>query len=107
MGVTSGPKWRAYIAARSLLWQPGTTRRPVPGTAGKRFGWSRNPDDYPVLTRDDLRRLAYGDRDAKHRTRETILAPWQNLPDVTAEEATDKRTGVRGWRLTPTDRSDG
>ena len=102
MGVTSGPRWRAYIAGRSLIWAPGTTRRPVPET--ERFGWSRNPDDYPVLPFNDLRRLAFGDYDAKNRTRASILAPWQDLPDLTMEEATDARTSVRGWRLLPTDR---
>ena len=104
MGVTSGPRWRAYIAGRSLIWVPGTTRRPVPETEGKRFGWSRNQDDYAVLALNDLRRLAFGDQDAKNRTRAAILAPWQDLPDLTMEEATDVRTGVRGWRLLPTDR---
>ena len=104
MGVTSGPRWRAYIAGRSLIWAPGTTRRPVPETEGKRFGWSRNPEDYAVLLLDDLRRLAFGDHDAKNRTRAAILAPWQNLPDLTMEEAPETRTGVRGWRLLPTDR---
>ena len=104
MGVTSGPRWRAYIAGRSLIWVPGTTRRPVPETGGKRFGWSRNPDDYAVLALNDLRRLAFGDQDAKNRTRAAILAPWQDLPDLTLEEASDVRTDVRGWRLLPTDR---
>ncbi|MDE0023520.1 MAG: hypothetical protein OXP69_03810 [Spirochaetaceae bacterium] len=104
MGVTSGPRWRAYIAGRSLIWAPGTTRRPVPGTEGERFGWSHNPDDYPVLMLDDLRRHAFGDHDAKNRTRASILAPWQDLPDLTMEEATEPRTGVSGWRLLPTDR---
>ena len=104
MGVTSGPRWRAYIAGRSLIWVPDTTRRPVPETGGKRFGWSRNTDDYAVLALNDLRRLAFGDQDAKNRTRAAILAPWQDLPDLTLEEATDVRTGVRGWRLLPTDR---
>ena len=107
MGVTSGPQWRAYIAGRSLIWTPGTTRRPVPQTAGKRYGWSRSPEDYPVLTLNDLRRLAFGDRDAKNRTRAAILAPWQDLPDLTLVEATDPRTGVRGWRLLPTDHREG
>ena len=46
----------------------------------------------------------FGDQDAKHRTRASILAPWQDLPDLTMEEATEARTGVRGWRLLPTDR---
>ena len=104
MGVVSGPKWRSYIAGRSLIWIPGTTRRPVPKTDERRYGWSRNPEDYAVLTLDDLRRLAFGERDAKNRTRASLLEPWQDLPDLTMVEATDARTGVRGWRLLPTDR---
>ena len=79
----------------------------MPHTRGKRYGWSHNPDDYPVLTLHDLRRLAFGDRDDKHRTRTELLAPWRDLPDVTVEEAADPRTDMRGWRLQPTrDRAD-
>ena len=101
MGVTSGPRWRAYIAARSLIWVPGKTRRPVPRMRG-RWGWSAAPNDYPVLTVDDKRRLAFGDQDASNRrTRAAILAPWQELPDVVVLPATDQRTGIRGWRLLP------
>ena len=103
MGMTSGPKWRAYIAARSLIWVPGTTRRPVPKTKPRIYGWSRNPNDYPVLTISDMRRLAFGDQDKGNRTKAAIKAAWMVLPDVTTEEATDPRTGVRGWRLTPTE----
>ena len=104
MGVESGPKWRAYIAARTLMWLPGKTRRPVPGTNGRRrYGWSADPADYPVVPAVDLRRLAFGDRDdaAYRRTRAAILAPWEALPDVKIEPATDPRTGVRGYRLLP------
>ena len=103
MGVTSGPKWRAYIAGRSLVWLPGTTRRPVPGSVGKRYGWSRNLDDYPVLTMADFRRHSFGEHDAKNRTRAAILAPWQDLPDIILVEATDPRTGICGHRLLPTE----
>ena len=109
MGVESGPKWRAYIAARTLMWLPGKTRRPVPGTNGRRrYGWSADPADYPVVPAVDLRRLAFGDRDdaAYRRTRAAILAPWEALPDVKIEPATDPRTGVRGYRLLPTDRDE-
>ena len=108
MGVESGPKWRAYIAARSLMWLPGKTRRPVPGTNGRQYGWSADPADYPVVPAVDLRRLAFGDRDdaAYRRTRAAILAPWEALPDVKIEPATDPRTGVRGYRLLPTDRDE-
>ena len=103
MGVTSGPKWRAYIAGRSLVWLPGTTRRPVPGSDGKRYGWSRNLDDYPVLTMADFRRHSFGEHDAKNRTRAAILAPWQDLPDIILVEATDPRSGTHGYRLLPTE----
>ena len=61
MGLRSGPAWYAYIAARSLVWQPGTTRRPVPKRGGA-WGWSRDPEHYPVLTLADLRRFAFGPR---------------------------------------------
>ena len=100
-GVRSGPLYRAYIAAQTLLWQPGRTRRPVPGARG-RWGWSRNPADFPVLTVDDLRALAFGRGDAKNRTRAELVAPWANLPGAHVEaDATDPRTGAVGWRLLP------
>ena len=100
MGVTSGPKWRAYIAARSLIWSPGKTRRPVPGAA--RWGWSSNPDDYPIVTLVDLRRLAFGADDAKHRTKSDIVSPWEDLPDAVAiPDQPAARTGIRGYRLLP------
>ena len=57
MGVSSGPEWYAYIAGRSLVWLPGKTRRPVPRAPG-RYGWSSDPNDYPVLILADLNRLA-------------------------------------------------
>ena len=101
MGVSSGLKWYAYIAGRSLVWRPGKTRRPVPQRPG-RFGWSTDPSDYPVLTFDDMRRFAYGANDAKHRTRAEILSPWEVLPDlVLVPNQTDARTRIRGYRLLP------
>ena len=102
MGATSGPKWRAYIAGRSLVWLPGKTRRPLPRQR-RRFGWSADPEDYPMLTLADLRRLAFGDGDAKNRTRAAIIAPWEDLPDVVALPGADARTGIRGYRLLPTE----
>ena len=101
MGVSSGPEWYAYIAARSLVWKPGKTRRPVPRVAG-RYGWSADPNDYPVLTLADLRRFTYGANDEKHRMRAEIIAPWSTLPDVVlVQNQTDTRTGIRGYRLLP------
>ena len=99
-GVTSGPAYRAYIAARSLVWRPGKTRRPVPNEDW--YGWSGDPNDYPVLTFADLRRLAFGDGDAMHRTKAAIVAPWEHLPDVViVPGAIDARTGARGYRVLP------
>ena len=107
MGLSNGPRWRAYIAGRSLVWVPGTTRRPVPGKAkGKprRWGWSAAPEDYPVLILGDLRRLAFGDGDNKNRTRTEIKKPWENLPDlVMVPDQTDAHTGIRGYRLLPSE----
>ena len=97
-GVTSGPTYRAYIAAQTLLWQPGRTRRPVPGS--RWWGWSRSTADYPVLTVDDLRHLAFGRSDTKNRTRAELVAPWKDLLGVRIEpDATDPRTGAVGWCL--------
>ena len=101
LGLRSGPAWYAYIAARSLVWQPGTTRRPAP-KAGRRWVWSANPTDYPVLTLADLRRFAFGTTDKGDRARAAILAPWEGLPDVVmVPNQTDPRTGIRGYRLLP------
>ena len=58
LSVESAPRWRAYIAAHSVAWQPGTTRVPVPRTG--RFVWTRNLATYPVLTLNDRRRFAFG-----------------------------------------------
>ena len=102
LSVESGARFRAYIAAKSLAWKPGLTRRPVPGSSG-RFGWSRNPADYPVLTRADRRRLAFGEKDQKNRTRTQVDSAWRDLPGmvVISEDALDLKTGERGWRIVP------
>ena len=102
LSVKSAPRWRAYIAARTRSWIPGVTQRPVAGARG-RWGWSRNPKDYPVVTREERRLLAFGSQDRMHRTRAQIDAAWQDLPGMTlfAEEAVDLRSGEVGWRLVP------
>ena len=102
LSVDSAPKWRAAIAAIALSWSPGVTQRPVPGAKG-RFGWSRNANDYPVLTQEDRRRFAFGETDTKHRTRAQIDDPWRDLPGLTliAEQAVDPKTGEVGWRYVP------
>ena len=90
------------VGRRSLAWKPGVTRRLVPGSKG-RFGWSRNPADYPVLTRADRRRLAFGEKDHKNRTRTQVDSAWRDLPGmgVISEDALGLKTGERGWRIVP------
>ena len=102
LSVESGARFRAYIAAMSLDWKPGLTRRPVPGSS-ERYGWSRKLADYPVLTRADRRRLAFGEKDQGNRTRKQVDAPWRDLPEmvVISEDAVDLKTGERGWRIVP------
>ena len=66
LGVRSAPKFRAYIAAHSVAWLPGVTRRPHP--RNPRFHlWSSATADYPILTRKDRRRLAFGAKDKRDR----------------------------------------
>lgn len=97
----SGPKFRAYVAAHSVAWRPGVTRRPHP--RNRRFHmWSVNPENYPVLTREDRRRLAYGVADKKHRTRGEQDAAWEDLPGVEILTRTASTAdGRRGWLVVP------
>lgn len=101
LGVVSGPKFRAYIAAHSVAWRPGITRRPHP--RNRRFHmWSSNPANYTLLTREDRRRLAFGVHDKRDRTRANQDAAWEDLPGV--EIVTRKVStpdGRRGWLVVP------
>ena len=101
LGVVSGPRFRAYIAAHSVAWLPGVTRRPHP--RNPRFHlWSANTADYPVLTRADRRRLAFGVKDKRDRTRANQDAAWEDLPGVeivTRNASTPD--GRRGWLVLP------
>ena len=100
LGVESAPRFRALIAGRSVVWVPGTTRRPVPGSL--LWGWSRDASDYPILTAEDRRRLAFGEDDKGHRTRAQQDAAWEDLPGVViAERAAVLPDGRIGWRIVP------
>ena len=68
LGVTSAPRFRAYIAVHSVAWRPGVSRRPHPRNPEFHL-WSADAANYLVLTRADRRRLAFGARDKKNRTR--------------------------------------
>ena len=100
-GVGSGPGFRAYIAAHTVTWLPGKTRVVIPHS--KYRTWARNLDAYPVLTRGDRRRLAFGAKDQGKRTVARIDSPWEDLPGI---EIVDRRAidrdGRRGWRIVPT-----
>lgn len=101
MGRTSGPRFNAYIAHRSLLWKPGITRVRVPGRK-RRYGWSRNALVYPVLTLEELRYFSHGGNDSKHRTADEIKSSWSNLPDGRVlPNALDRKSGIAGFRLLP------
>ena len=105
--MTSAPKFRAYIAARSVVWVPGTTRRPVPGAA-ERWGWSRSLEDYPILTAEERDRLAYGEAaTVRGRTRGDKDVHWRDLPGVViASEDATLPDGRVGWRIVPAEVSE-
>lgn len=104
LSVDSAARWRAYIAAHSLAWRPGSTRVPAPRAKG-RYLWTRDRSAYPVLTLQDRHRLAFGAGDKKHRTQLEIDVAWRDLPGlvvVNESEARD-RTGEVGWLVLPED----
>ena len=103
LGRMSAPKLRAYIGAASANWLPGKTR--VPNPRSRRFGWTGDPDAYPVFTAQDRRDVAFGVGDTKNRTRTALDAPFVDLPgvEVIDRNAQDPRTGVRGWRIVPSE----
>ena len=102
LSVTSSKQWRAYIAAHTLAWVPGRTRVRAPKAGGRRV-WATNRAAYPVLTRRDRRRLAFGLGDQKHRTRREIDDAFRGLPGlvVLTEQAVDRHTGESGWIVVP------
>ena len=106
LSVTSAPRWRAYIAAHSIAWQPGTTRVPAP-RAGGRYLWTRNRSAYPLLTVEDRLRLAFGEPsdNPNRRTRAAIDAAFRDLPGLVmvSERAVNERTGEVGWLVIPED----
>ena len=101
LGVRSAPKFRAYIAAHSIAWQPGVSRRPHPRNPCFHM-WSSEPRNYTLLTRKDRRRLAFGAGDKRNRTRADQDAAWEDLSGI--EIVTRKAftpDGRRGWLIVP------
>ena len=97
----SGPRYRAYIAAHSLIWHPGVTRRRHP--KGRGWGWSRDLADCPVLAAEDRDRLAYATAGERwKRSRAAKDAVWEKLPGIRIlDRAADTPDGRRGWRIAP------
>ena len=65
----------------SAAWRPGVTRRRHPRNRGVRL-WISDPTNYPVLTAADRRRLAFGAKDKRNRTRADQDAAWEDLAGV-------------------------
>ena len=101
LGAESAPRFRAYIAAHSVAWDPGRTRVVVPNAGGRR-AWSRDPGRYTVLTENDRRRLGFGPS-RKRRTAIERDAPWEDLPGVVvvSRRAIEAATGRGGWLVLP------
>ena len=101
LGVRSAPAFRAYLAAHSLCWRPGTTRVPIQ-RSGDRWAWSLDVNAYPILTARDRRRLAFGANDRGDRTRAVQDAPWAAVKGIeVVDRAAVDRDGRLGWRIVP------
>ena len=100
LGVDSGPRFRAYLAAHALAWNPGRSRVPVPG-AGGLWTWARDPAAYVALTEADRRRLAFSDGDKKNRTRAELAAAWETLPGLVARRVGTAEDGSKLWLVLP------
>lgn len=105
--LRTASRFRAFIAASCLTWIPGRTQRPLRDENGKKtgaYGWAKEPDRYPVLSRRDRHRLAFG-IGARRETDIRVDGAWTGLPGFTVvdEDAVDAQRGVRGWRLMPND----
>ena len=101
LSVGSAARWRATIAARSILWRPGRTRVPVPrrgggGSPGGPYGWTVDRERYPVVSLAERRRFAFGPADRMHRTIREIDAAWSGLPGVRTVPAEPGRGFPRG-----------
>ena len=102
LGISDGPRFRAYLAAPAIAWVDGVTRVPVAKERGQ-WRYARDLNKYPVITRDDRRRLAYGPHDLKNRTRTDIDRPWEQIPGMRLVDrcARDRKRGIEGWRIVP------
>ena len=103
----SGPRFRAYLAAQSVQWQPGRTRIPHPKNRAVHV-WHGDRDRYAVLTAEDRARLVYGPgwarpASAKHGSAAADDA-WERLPgSVILTKRATTPDGKMGWLIVPED----
>lgn len=112
LGRESSPRYFGYLGANAINWHPGVTRVPAApkGRGGKwrRGAWSRRIQGYPVLTHHDLRRIAFGLRDRKNRTRAEIEAAFADLPGLSLLSGQfDAESATKGFRVVPSEVIDG
>ena len=102
LGVHSAPRFRAYIAAHSVAWRPGVTRRRHPSNRSVHL-WSSDPAHYPILTAQDRDRLAFGKVDrARKEGRRKADMHWEKLPGVEILSRTaTTQDGRNGWIIVP------
>ena len=106
LGVESAPRYRAFLASLTLAYRKGVTRIPVDKRRGQ-WRWTKDITRYPVITRTERQRLAFGATDRKNRTRAEIDSAFRDLPGlVVFEDAFDPQSGLKGWRVAPADRFD-
>lgn len=102
LGRESAPRFRAYLAVQSVNWRKGITRLPVDKRRGV-WRWAKDASRYPVFTREDRRRLAFGMQDEGNRTKAQIDAAFEGLPGLVVADrrAVDPKSGAVGWRIIP------
>lgn len=99
-GRSDGKAYRAAIAAPTLAWIPGRTRRPA---KGGRWYWSADPDDYTVIGPDDRKRIVHGPaRPGSRRTLADADDAFRRAPGVrVVDEHARAPDGSRGWLVLP------
>ena len=81
LSVESSPRYRAYVAAHSIAWIQGVTQ--VRNPKSNRWCWTGDLSRYPIVSREDRRRLAFGERDyGNHRMHAQIDDAFKGLPGL-------------------------
>lgn len=99
VGFKSAPAYRAMLAVHTLAWQPGVTRIPTSGVGAV---WTGDASKYPVLTREDRKRLGFGPGTGYLRRPGEVDDAWREAPEIEVmeTEAVDSE-GRHGWLVVP------